>query len=192
MLNCNVKCHMILLFLTKSIGILAIKKSSLVLEVGYRFFLMAVYALVKLVILTLEFIRVKFSLMVETRHAVQDLMSSVSINWILATSCFCINWHNCVFASIYIYIFFKCFCFFFSELPHPPNNVQATLQNSHPKKVNVSWSKAFDGNSPVTNYIVQMRVVPNTGTMLTMFHTFDDDFIFFFLINKLYYFYLYI
>ncbi|XP_054706957.1 protein sidekick-like [Uloborus diversus] len=48
------------------------------------------------------------------------------------------------------------------ELPHPPNNVKATLQNTFPKAVNVSWSKAFDGNSPITNYIVQMRIVPST------------------------------
>ncbi|XP_015923362.1 protein sidekick isoform X2 [Parasteatoda tepidariorum] len=48
------------------------------------------------------------------------------------------------------------------ELPHPPNNVKAVMLNTSPKSVNVSWSKSFDGNSPVTNYIVQMRVVPVT------------------------------
>lgn len=66
----------------------------------------------------------------------------------------------------------------FTELPHPPNNVKADLRNTclgdpecpgHTetpglrKSVNVSWSKAFDGNSPITNYIVQMRVIPTTG-----------------------------
>lgn len=51
----------------------------------------------------------------------------------------------------------------FTELPHPPNNVKADLRNTYPKSVNVSWSKAFDGNSPITNYIVQMRVIPTTG-----------------------------
>ncbi|GFS86545.1 protein sidekick [Nephila pilipes] len=48
------------------------------------------------------------------------------------------------------------------ELPHPPNNVKAVLQNTYPKSVNVSWSKSFNGNSPITNYIVQMRIVPAT------------------------------
>ncbi|KAF8795300.1 Protein sidekick like protein [Argiope bruennichi] len=49
------------------------------------------------------------------------------------------------------------------ELPHPPNNVKAVLLSSYPKSVNISWSKSFDGNSPITNYIVQMRIVPETG-----------------------------
>ncbi|KAG8182396.1 hypothetical protein JTE90_018287, partial [Oedothorax gibbosus] len=48
------------------------------------------------------------------------------------------------------------------ELPYPPNNVKAELKNTYPKSVNVSWSKAFDGNSPISNYIVQIRVIPTT------------------------------
>ncbi|XP_076305612.1 sidekick cell adhesion molecule isoform X1 [Tachypleus tridentatus] len=46
------------------------------------------------------------------------------------------------------------------ELPYPPNNVKAELLNTVPKSVNVTWTKSFDGNSPITKYLVQMRIVP--------------------------------
>ncbi|XP_067118957.1 protein sidekick [Centruroides vittatus] len=48
------------------------------------------------------------------------------------------------------------------ELPHPPANVKVDLLNTLPKTVNISWSNGFDGNSPITNYIVQKRTVPSS------------------------------
>ncbi|XP_027197018.2 sidekick cell adhesion molecule [Dermatophagoides pteronyssinus] len=44
------------------------------------------------------------------------------------------------------------------ELPHPPTNVVATL-NVNGGLVNVSWTPPFDGNSPITKYVVQMRTI---------------------------------
>ena len=46
------------------------------------------------------------------------------------------------------------------ELPHPPTNVVATL-NVNGGLVNVSWTPPFDGNSPITKYVVQMRTIAN-------------------------------
>ncbi|XP_022645750.1 protein sidekick-like isoform X5 [Varroa destructor] len=43
------------------------------------------------------------------------------------------------------------------ELPHPPTFVHVTIVNEFPKTVNVSWAKSFDGNSPITSYIVERR-----------------------------------
>lgn len=45
------------------------------------------------------------------------------------------------------------------ELPYAPTSVHATILNSTKLAVNVSWSKAFDGNSPLTMYIVQMQTI---------------------------------
>ena len=56
------------------------------------------------------------------------------------------------------------------ELPYAPNGVAATrvggangIGSSGAKMVNVSWIAGFDGNSPVSKFIVQKRVVPVTG-----------------------------
>lgn len=48
------------------------------------------------------------------------------------------------------------------ELPYPPTSVAATRQGQG-KMVNVSWIPGFDGNSPVSKFIIQKRVVPVTG-----------------------------
>ncbi|RWS25179.1 sidekick-like protein [Leptotrombidium deliense] len=50
------------------------------------------------------------------------------------------------------------------ELPHPPTNIKAELSASG-AFVNVSWSPAFDGNSPIVRYVVQKKLVTehNTG-----------------------------
>ncbi|XP_064477865.1 protein sidekick-like isoform X1 [Ornithodoros turicata] len=49
------------------------------------------------------------------------------------------------------------------ELPHPPTNVLATVQDTLPKTVRVSWSPAFDGNSPISHFILQMRSLSNVA-----------------------------
>lgn len=49
------------------------------------------------------------------------------------------------------------------ELPHPPGNVRASVQDTMPKTVNVSWSPAFDGHSPITHYVLQMRALPTVS-----------------------------
>lgn len=48
------------------------------------------------------------------------------------------------------------------ELPYPPNGVAATRLGNG-KMVNVSWIAGFDGNSPISKFIIQKRVVPVTG-----------------------------
>lgn len=47
-----------------------------------------------------------------------------------------------------------------TELPHSPINVKTEV-NVAGGLVNVSWSPPFDGNSPITRYIVEKRVVKN-------------------------------
>ena len=48
------------------------------------------------------------------------------------------------------------------ELPYAPNGVSARRLGSG-KAVNVSWIAGFDGNSAVSKFIIQRRVVPVTG-----------------------------
>lgn len=42
------------------------------------------------------------------------------------------------------------------ELPHPPQNLLASLNSSHSHAVVLSWVRPFDGNSPVLRYIVEL------------------------------------
>ncbi|KAJ7305928.1 hypothetical protein JRQ81_010294, partial [Phrynocephalus forsythii] len=42
------------------------------------------------------------------------------------------------------------------ELPHPPQNLLATLNSSFSRSVILSWVRPFDGNSPVLHYIVEL------------------------------------
>ncbi|XP_077172326.1 protein sidekick-1 isoform X2 [Paroedura picta] len=42
------------------------------------------------------------------------------------------------------------------ELPHPPQNLLATLNASFSRSVILSWVRPFDGNSPVLYYIVEL------------------------------------
>ncbi|XP_006889806.1 PREDICTED: protein sidekick-1-like [Elephantulus edwardii] len=42
------------------------------------------------------------------------------------------------------------------ELPHPPQNLLASLNASHSQAVRLSWVRPFDGNSPVLYYIVEV------------------------------------
>ncbi|KAF7276277.1 hypothetical protein GWI33_010711 [Rhynchophorus ferrugineus] len=50
------------------------------------------------------------------------------------------------------------------ELPFAPTNVKAERVDSGGQRaVNVSWTPGFDGNSPVNQYIVQKREVPDFG-----------------------------
>ena len=48
------------------------------------------------------------------------------------------------------------------ELPYPPSSVAAT-RIGQGKMVNVSWIPGFDGNSELSKFIIQKRVVPVTG-----------------------------
>lgn len=43
-----------------------------------------------------------------------------------------------------------------SELPHPPQNLLASLSPSHSHAVTLSWVRPFNGNSPVLRYIVEL------------------------------------
>ncbi|XP_075159070.1 sidekick cell adhesion molecule isoform X3 [Haematobia irritans] len=46
------------------------------------------------------------------------------------------------------------------ELPFPPSNVKATrLDGAHQRAINVSWTPGFDGNSPISKFIIQRREV---------------------------------
>ncbi|XP_068027322.1 protein sidekick-1-like, partial [Melanerpes formicivorus] len=42
------------------------------------------------------------------------------------------------------------------ELPHPPQNLLATLNSSYSRSVMLSWVRPFDGNSPVLYYMVEL------------------------------------
>ncbi|XP_073931562.1 protein sidekick-1 isoform X1 [Castor canadensis] len=42
------------------------------------------------------------------------------------------------------------------ELPHPPQNLLASLSPSHSHAVTLSWVRPFNGNSPVLRYIVEL------------------------------------
>ncbi|XP_077774862.1 protein sidekick-1 isoform X5 [Podarcis muralis] len=42
------------------------------------------------------------------------------------------------------------------ELPHPPQNLLATLNASFSRSVVLSWVRPFNGNSPVLHYIVEL------------------------------------
>ena len=52
------------------------------------------------------------------------------------------------------------------ELPYAPNSVTAERVIALPKSVRVSWSKTFDGNSPITKFIVQKREAASSGMNL--------------------------
>ncbi|XP_048522895.1 protein sidekick [Dendroctonus ponderosae] len=50
------------------------------------------------------------------------------------------------------------------ELPFAPTNVKAErTEDGGQRAVNVSWTPGFDGNSPIKQYIVQKREVPEFG-----------------------------
>ena len=48
------------------------------------------------------------------------------------------------------------------ELPYPPNGVTARRIGMG-KTVNVTWIAGFDGNSPISKFIIQKRAVPVAG-----------------------------
>jgi protein sidekick len=51
------------------------------------------------------------------------------------------------------------------ELPYAPTNVKAErLDIASQRAVNVSWIPGFDGNSPIKQFIIQKREVPELGT----------------------------
>lgn len=50
------------------------------------------------------------------------------------------------------------------ELPYAPTNVKAErLDIASQRAVNVSWIPGFDGNSPIKQFIIQKREVPELG-----------------------------
>uniref|UniRef100_UPI00398E8C7C protein sidekick-1 isoform X2 n=1 Tax=Pristiophorus japonicus TaxID=55135 RepID=UPI00398E8C7C len=42
------------------------------------------------------------------------------------------------------------------ELPHPPRNLQASFNSSSSRAVDLSWTRPFDGNSPILHYSVEL------------------------------------
>lgn len=45
-----------------------------------------------------------------------------------------------------------------------PQNVQVKIINDTlPSKIRVSWTEAFDGNSPVIKYLVEVRTLDASG-----------------------------
>lgn len=55
------------------------------------------------------------------------------------------------------------------ELPFAPTNVQAErLASVSQRAVNVSWTPGFDGNSPVSKYIIQKREVSDLDSEIFM------------------------
>lgn len=51
------------------------------------------------------------------------------------------------------------------ELPYAPTNVKAErLEIASQRAVNVSWIPGFDGNSPIKEFIIQTRELPELGT----------------------------
>lgn len=54
------------------------------------------------------------------------------------------------------------------ELPFAPSNVQAKrLTEPNQRKVSISWTPGFDGNSPILKYIVQRREVSEIGEKIS-------------------------
>lgn len=54
------------------------------------------------------------------------------------------------------------------ELPFPPTNVKATrLETTDQRAINVSWTPGFDGNSPISKFIIQRREVSELGKSYT-------------------------
>lgn len=52
------------------------------------------------------------------------------------------------------------------ELPFPPSNVQATrVDAADQRAINVSWTPGFDGNSPISKFIIQRREVSELGKL---------------------------
>lgn len=50
------------------------------------------------------------------------------------------------------------------ELPFAPMNVKAVrLDTQTQRAANVSWTPGFDGNSPISKFIIQKREVPELG-----------------------------
>lgn len=42
------------------------------------------------------------------------------------------------------------------QLPHAPENLIATLSSSERRTINLTWAQAFDGNSPLIRYILEV------------------------------------
>jgi len=50
------------------------------------------------------------------------------------------------------------------ELPFPPSNVKVErLPEPQQRSINVSWTPGFDGNSPISKFIIQRREVSELG-----------------------------
>lgn len=56
------------------------------------------------------------------------------------------------------------------ELPYAPTNVKAErLDTASQRAVNVSWIPGFDGNSPIKQFIIQKRELPELGMYVFLF-----------------------
>lgn len=56
------------------------------------------------------------------------------------------------------------------ELPFPPSNVKVErLPEPLQRSINVSWTPGFDGNSPISKFIIQRREVSELGKFFAFF-----------------------
>lgn len=44
----------------------------------------------------------------------------------------------------------------YRQLPHAPENPVAVLSNTEKRAINLTWAQAFDGNSPLIRYILEV------------------------------------
>ncbi|KAK7506394.1 hypothetical protein BaRGS_00002506 [Batillaria attramentaria] len=62
------------------------------------------------------------------------------------------------------------------ELPRPPTIMSVVLNNNENRSVIVTWTKAFDGNSPLLKYIITYRQEnPNGNNDGVMWEVYPDD-----------------
>lgn len=44
----------------------------------------------------------------------------------------------------------------YRQLPHAPENPIAVLSTTEKRAINLTWAQAFDGNSPLIRYILEV------------------------------------
>lgn len=64
----------------------------------------------------------------------------------------------CELSMITDHFLLLCSCSFSHcrQLPHAPENLIATLSSSEKRTINLTWAQAFDGNSPLIRYILEV------------------------------------
>ncbi len=61
----------------------------------------------------------------------------------------CLNYYR-------VLLFSSCSSCLCRQLPHSPENLIATLSSSERRTINLTWAQAFDGNSPLIRYILEV------------------------------------